>query len=263
MVKIVGILNLTPDSFFDGGKHNTCELALQQVAKMLQAGACIIDIGAESTKPNSQPLTLQQEQERLLKILPSIIAYIKTFNKENQKNIKISLDSYHFHTIKMGLEMGIDIINDVSGLVDEKIVDLAMQYQCQVILMHNLAIHSNPNLIINTNLNINSEIFNWAKQKIAKLLAKGIKKTNIIFDPGLGFSKNAAQCIKILKEIVIYHNLGVEILVGHSQKSFLDAIEIENLSRSQKTLLISQYLAKKQMQYLRVHNVYENYQVLK
>ena len=146
---------------------------------------------------------------------------------------------------------------------DEKIVDLALQYQCQVILMHNLAIHSNPNLIINTNLNINSEIFNWAKQKIAKLLAKGVKKTNIIFDPGLGFSKNTAQCIKILKEITIYHNLGVEILVGHSQKSFLDAIEIENLSRSQKTLLISQYLAKKQVQYLRVHNVYENYQVLK
>ena len=126
--------------------------------------------------------------------------------------------------------------------------------------MHNLAIHSNPNLIINPHLNVVSEIFDWALQKINFLVAKGIKKTNIIFDPGLGFSKNALQCIKILKEIDIYHNLGVEILIGHSQKSFLDSIKTaHNLSRSDKTLLVSQYLSQKKVHYLRVHNVADNY----
>jgi dihydropteroate synthase len=262
MVKILGILNLTPDSFFDGGKYNSNKLALQQVEKMLFEGADIIDIGAESTKPNSQPLTSKQEQERLFNILPQVIEYVNNFNTKHHKNIKISLDSYHFSTIKAGLELGIKIINDISGLVDNHIIDLALQYQCQIVLMHNLAIHSNPNLIINPNLNIVAEIFNWAMQKIKLLVAKGIKKTNIIFDPGLGFSKNASQCIKILKEIKTYHNLEVPILVGHSQKSFLDAIEINDLSRSQKTLLISKYLAQNQVQYLRVHNVGDNHNAI-
>ncbi len=260
MVKIVGILNLTPDSFFDGGKHNVPQFALQQLKKMLNEGASIIDVGAESTKPNAQKLSAWQEQERLLKILPQIIDDVAKFNSQHQKNVKISLDSYHFSTIKQCLAMGIDIINDVSGFVDENIINLALKYQCQIILMHNLAIHSNPNLIINPHLNVVSEIFDWALQKINFLVAKGIKKTNIIFDPGLGFSKNALQCIKILKEIDIYHNLGVEILIGHSQKSFLDSIKTaHNLSRSDKTLLVSQYLSQKKVHYLRVHNVADNY----
>jgi dihydropteroate synthase len=259
MVKIIGILNITPDSFFDGGKHNSPELALQQLEKMLNEGASIIDVGAESTRPNSQKLSASQEQERLLKILPKIIDHIAVFNLQHQKNVKISLDSYHFSTIQQFLAMGGNIINDVSGFIDENIVNLAVQYQCQIILMHNLAIHSNPNLIINPHLNVVSEIFDWALQKINFLVAKGIKKNNIIFDPGLGFSKNALQCIRILKEITTYHDLGVEILVGHSQKSFLDSIKtVNNLSRLEKTRLVSQYLAQKQVHYLRVHNVADN-----
>jgi dihydropteroate synthase len=260
MVKIIGILNLTPDSFFDGGKYNSSESALQHLKKMLNEGASIIDVGAESTKPNAQKLSALQEQERLLKILPQIIDHITTFNLQHQKNVKISLDSYHFSTIKQFLAMGGNIINDVSGFIDKNIVNLAVQYQCQIILMHNLAIHSDPNLIINPHVNAVSEIFDWAVQKINFLVAEGIKKTNIIFDPGLGFSKNALQCIKILKEITTYHDLGVEILVGHSQKSFLDSIKTtNNLSRCEKTILISQYLATKQVHYLRVHNVADNY----
>lgn len=263
MVKIVGILNLTPDSFFDGGNYNSPQSALKQLHTMLNQGASIIDVGAESTKPNAQKLTAPQEQERLLSILPQIIDYVAKFNSQHQKQVKISLDSYHFSTIKQCLAMGVDIINDVSGFANENMIDLAVQYQCQIILMHNLAIHANPNLIINPHLNVVAEIFEWAVQKINILVGKGIKKTNIIFDPGLGFSKNHSQCIKILKEIGFYHSLGVEILVGHSQKSFLDSINTpENLSRPQKTLLISQYLAQKQVHYLRVHNVADNYLAL-
>jgi dihydropteroate synthase len=254
MVKIVGILNITPDSFFDGGKYFTKDLACKQVTKLMQDGADIIDIGAESTKPNATALTDEQELARL-EMLPQIIAMVADFNKKMAKNIQTSIDSYHYQTIAKAVDCGIDIVNDISGLVDRKIIDLILSQQVKVIFMHNLAIHAKPNLIVNPNLNINNEIISWAKNKIDYLLGCGLKKEQLIFDPGIGFSKNALQSIRILKNINEYRILNVPILVGHSNKSFLDSIDSQYSDRHNKTLEISRFLINNKVDYLRVHDV--------
>ena len=259
--KIVGILNLTPDSFSDGGKYFDEKKALFYLEEMLMAGADIIDIGAESTRPNAQILNAQEEIARLENILPKLIFAIKNFNKIHNKNIQTSIDSYHLETIIFAHKIGVEIINDVSGLIDEKIIDYIAQNNLTAILMHNLAIHSNPELIINRDLNVVEEIISWAHQKINYLTARKIQKSQLIFDPGIGFAKNSTQSIRILKNINAFRVLNLPIYVGHSKKSFLDAINIPsqpNLDRTAKTLILSQYLAQKNVEYLRVHDVKEN-----
>jgi len=259
--KIVGILNLTPDSFSDGGKYFDEKKALFYLEEMLMAGADIIDIGAESTRPNAQILNAQEEIARLENILPKLIFAIKNFNKIHNKNIQTSIDSYHLETIIFAHKIGVEIINDVSGLIDEKIIDYIAQNNLTAILMHNLAIHSNPELIVNRDLNVVEEIISWAHQKINYLTARKIQKSQLIFDPGIGFAKNSTQSIRILKNINAFRVLNLPIYVGHSKKSFLDAINIPsqpNLDRTAKTLILSQYLAQKNVEYLRVHDVKEN-----
>ena len=259
--KIVGILNLTPDSFSDGGKYFDEKKALFYLEEMLVVGADIIDIGAESTRPNAQILNAQEEIARLENILPKLIFAIKNFNKIHNKNIQTSIDSYHLETIIFAHKIGVEIINDVSGLIDEKIIDYIAQNNLTAILMHNLAIHSNPELIVNRDLNVVEEIISWAHQKINYLTARKIQKSQLIFDPGIGFAKNSTQSIRILKNINAFRVLNLPIYVGHSKKSFLDAINIPsqpNLDRTAKTLTLSQYLAQKNVEYLRVHDVKEN-----
>ncbi len=263
--KIVGILNLTPDSFSDGGKYFDEKKALFYLEEMLVAGADIIDIGAESTRPNAQILNAQEEIARLENILPKLIFAIKNFNKIHNKNIQASIDSYHLETIIFAHKIGVEIINDVSGLIDEKIIDYIAQNNLTAILMHNLAIHSNPELIVNRDLNVVEEIINWAHQKINYLTARKIQKSQLIFDPGIGFAKNSTQSIRILKNINAFRVLDLPIYVGHSKKSFLDALNIPsqpNLDRTAKTLILSQYLAQKNVEYLRVHDVKENIEAI-
>lgn len=263
--KIVGILNLTPDSFSDGGKYFDEKKALFYLEEMLMAGADIIDIGAESTRPNAQILNAQEEIARLENILPKLIFAIKNFNKIHNKNIQASIDSYHLETIIFAHKIGVEIINDVSGLIDEKIIDYIAQNNLTAILMHNLAIHSNPELVVNRDLNVVDEIINWAHQKINYLTAQKIQKSQLIFDPGIGFAKNSTQSIRILKNINAFRVLNLPIYVGHSKKSFLDALNIPsqpNLDRTAKTLILSQYLAQKNVEYLRVHDVKENIEAI-
>ena len=263
--KIVGILNLTPDSFSDGGKYFDEKKALFYLEEMLMAGADIIDIGAESTRPNAQILNAQEEIARLENILPKLIFAIKNFNKIHNKNIQASIDSYHLETIIFAHKIGVEIINDVSGLIDEKIIDYIAQNNLTAILMHNLAIHSNPELVVNRDLNVVDEIINWAHQKINYLTAQKIQKSQLIFDPGIGFAKNSTQSIRILKNINAFRVLDLPIYVGHSKKSFLDALNIPsqpNLDRTGKTLILSQYLAQKNVEYLRVHDVKENIEAI-
>jgi dihydropteroate synthase len=263
--KIVGILNLTPDSFSDGGKYFNEETALFHLTEMMLSGVDIVDIGAESTRPNAQILQAQEEISRLENILPKLISAVKNFNKIHHKNIQTSIDSYHLETIIFAHKIGVEIINDVSGLIDEKIIDYIAQNNLTAILMHNLAIHSNPDLIVNRDLNVVDEIINWGQQKIAYLTSKKIQKSQLIFDPGIGFAKNSTQSIRILKNINALRVLNLPIYVGHSKKSFLDAINIPsqpNLDRTAKTLIISQYLAQKNVDYLRVHDVKENIEAI-
>ncbi|NBV07092.1 MAG: dihydropteroate synthase [Proteobacteria bacterium] len=255
MVKIVGILNVTPDSFSDGGKFNSLDNALIQLKKMIDEGADVIDIGAESTRPNAVKITAEEEWQRLEKILPEIIKVVKN----SAPKIKTSIDSYHFETLKKAHEIGVDVINDVTGLSDARIIDFIAAKNIETILMHNLQIPAVQGAVINRNINLIREIISWAQQKIFYLEQKKVKKSQLIFDPGIGFAKDALQSIRILKNIEDFRILGLPIYVGHSKKSFLEAIDFsdygENLNRAEKTLIISKYLKEKNVDYLRVHEV--------
>ena len=248
MTKIVGILNVTPDSFSDGGKFSSLESALAHAQQMIFEGVDVIDVGAESTRPQATPISAAEEWSRLEKILPAVIALAKP------QGIQTSIDSYHLDTIQKAQEIGAEIINDVSGLVDEKIVEFIAAKGLTTILMHNLAIHANPDLIVNQHLGITQEILNWASIKISTLEKKNVKKSQLIFDPGLGFAKDAQQTIRILKNIDAYRVLGLPLYVGHSKKSFLDALNIPG-NRAEKTLEISKFLVGKNVEFLRVHDV--------
>ncbi len=250
MAKIVGILNITPDSFSDGGKFDSLEGAISHLKKLIADGADIIDVGAESTRPKAVPISVQQEWQRLEKILPEIIFV----SKNTSKPIKISLDSYHFENLKKAHELGVDIINDVRGLSDERIVDFIAAKNIETILMHNSQVLPIEGALVNSHLNLCCEILSWAKEKISALQKKGVKKSQLVFDPGIGFGKNAAQSIRILKNITEFDVLDLPIYVGHSKKSFLDSIKIEG-DRAQKTLIISKFLLQKKVDFLRVHDV--------
>ncbi len=265
--KIVGILNITPDSFSDGGCFNSLESASNQLIKILSEGAKMIDIGAESTRPNAVKISSQEEWKRLEFILPKLIEIIRNFNQnknfDEQEKVLTSLDSYHFDNLYLAHQLGVDVINDVSGLQDKRVVDLISTKQIKTILMHNQEIKFNDEILINKHLGITNEIINWASDKIFQLENLGLKRDKIIFDPGIGFNKDAFASIKILKEIDYFRVLNVPLYVGHSRKSFLEKINLKDkdnqaLDRDQKTILVSQFLARKNVEYLRVHDVYKN-----
>jgi len=254
MVKLAGILNITPDSFYDGGKYNNIDSALSQLDNLIKSGADIIDIGAQSTRPGAIAISAQEEYDRLEEILPKIIEKVSQYNKENNKNIKTSIDSYHYQVIKKSHQLGVNIINDISGLVDQDIIKYIAKNNITTILMHNLSIHANPEIIINQHLDINREIIRWAQEKIKFLENFKISKSQLIFDPGIGFSKNSEQSIQILKNISSYKILNMPIYIGHSMKSFLDKVDIKG-NRHEKTLQISKFLIENGVDYLRIHDV--------
>jgi len=256
MTKLVGILNITPDSFFDGGKYNQKESALSQLNTLLTQGANVIDIGAESTRPSAVAIDHEEEWCRLQDILPQVINYIQNYNPINQSAVKISLDSRHFQNVAKALDLGIDIINDVSGFEDVAMVKLVAKSGKKIVVMHNLGVPADKNKIIDESLDVVQVVANWMQNKLQQLLKAGVKKEQIIFDIGLGFGKNSAQSIKLLQEIDRLRVLDLPLYVGHSNKSFLDEMVIDNcLTREEKTIAVSKYLVGKNIEYLRVHKI--------
>lgn len=247
MTKFVGILNLTPDSFFDGGKYNESSTALKQLENLIADGFDVIDVGGQSTRPNALVLSDEEEWERL-EILPEIIKVA------HKNNVLVSLDSYHSKNIARALDLGIDIINDVSGFSDKNMIDLAAVSGKKIVLMHNLGVPADKNKIIDEKQDVVEVLISWAQNKIKELKNSGIKKEQIIFDPGIGFGKNASQSIKIIQEIDKFKILDLPLYIGHSNKSFLDSWQIDNCqTREEKTAFITKYLIEKNIDYIRLH----------
>lgn len=265
--KIVGILNITPDSFSDGGLYNQASSAIVHLQKMLQEGADVIDIGAQSTRPNAPVISAGEEWARLENILPQIVDEVKKFNFAQEKQVEISIDTYHALTAKRAYKVGVNIINDVSGLQNAEMIEFIAHKNIKTVFMHSLSVPANRDIIINKNLNVVDEILKWAFAKIAELEKKGVKKQQLIFDPGVGFSKDGEQSLNIIKNITAFRQLNLPIYVGHSKKSFLDVLNVDGLSndkesRAQKTLIISKYLADNGVDFIRVHDVLQNKAVI-
>ncbi len=251
MIQLVGILNITPDSFSDGGKFDSVESSLERVGQLISEGAVAIDIGAESTRPGAVLLSEEEEWSRLEKIIPAIVDKYK-------EKVELSLDTRHPSIAAKAINAGIGWINDVSGFSDSKMIKSCLLAK-KVVLMHNLGAPADPKKTIPANLPLMETIIDWAKQKISFLERQGIERNKIIFDPGIGFGKTKEQSLEIIKSVSKLNCLKVPVMIGHSRKSFLTMFsDIKPEERDPQTSVITGYLSQKNIEYARVHNVRMN-----
>lgn len=246
--KIVAILNLTPDSFSDGGRNFTYQNAINCVKEMISSGVDVIDIGAESTRPGAAAISPQEEISRIEQVIYEVKILLKG------SKIEISLDSRNCETTKHFIDY-IDIINDVTGLSDERIQDLALAHSKKAIFMHSLSIPVKRGECIDTNLDIIEYLQNWLNNKLAIFKSKGFDASNLIFDPGIGFGLSAAKSLEIIKRVDEFELENAKIMIGHSRKSFLSQFgEANAANRDPETHVVTQYLAAKKVDYIRVHD---------
>ena len=243
---IMGVLNLTPDSFSDGGKFNSKKKGTDHALKLFQSGANIIDVGGESTRPGSNAINIKLEWSRIEKIIKSI-----------SKKIPLSLDTRKSEIMEKGIKLGIKMINDVSGLsYDAKTIDILKKYKIPLVIQHIQGIPENmqdkpryKNELL--------DIYDFFEKKIKFLRSIGIKHSKIIIDPGIGFGKNLKHNMNLISNISIFHSLGFPILVGNSRKRFIKEISGINDTKSRigGTVASSIYLMSQGIQILRVDDV--------
>ena len=253
----MGILNVTPDSFSDGGLFFKSSKAYVHAKKMFEEGGSIIDIGGESTRPGSKIINEKKEWDRIKKIIIKL--------KKQYPKIILSLDTRKAYVMKKGIENGIDIINDVSGLnFDTKSFNIINSYKIPFILHH---MQGTPdNMQINPRYNdVLLDIYDFFEERINFIRSKGIKHNNIIIDPGIGFGKNLKHNITLISKISLFHSLGFPILLGISRKKFIKSISGKNDSKERLggTIGSSLFAIMQGVHILRIHESNEVIQSIK
>ncbi|WP_395463074.1 dihydropteroate synthase [Wolbachia endosymbiont of Cantharis cryptica] len=248
--KFAGIVNITPDSFSDGGLYYDADQATTQALQLVSDGASIVEFGAQSTRPGSSIQTPKVEYARLKPVLDNLNQYMKV------GDIRVSIDSFWPDVILNVLEhYNIAWINDVKGDLDDNTLKAIANSGCSIVIMHSLSIPPHKDNIIPGDTDPVSTINHWAERSINRLLALGFDKSSIIIDPGIGFGKSLYQNIWILRSIEALQSFGCKVLVGHSRKSFISSFSTELvLNRDLETIATSSVLHNK-VDFLRVHNV--------
>lgn len=248
--KIVGILNLTRDSFSDGGLFYDYDRAIEHLNKLINDGADIIDIGAESTKPYSMPVSAADQ----LNVIEPILKHI------SKKNIviPISIDTRSSEVAKRAIELGAYIINDVSGFdFDKNMVKVCADGDVKVIIQHSQGtpetMQNNPEYV-----HLVDDIFKILNTKIELAQQSGIAKENIIIDLGIGFGKTRKQNFELLNRVDEFKSLGCEVMLGLSRKSLLNMQNVSNDEKDIYTLVLNTIAIERKVDYLRVHNVSMN-----
>lgn len=249
---IMGILNVTPDSFSDGGQYIHIEQAIDHALAMIEQGADILDIGGESTRPGANPITPQQEQDRIMPVVEALL----------KENIPLSIDTKNTATMSCMLEAGVEFINDVNALQDEGAIDLLAKHDAYCCLMHMQntpeTMQANPSYT-----NVIQDIIEFLTERIALCVEAGIDKEKISIDPGIGFGKTLENNLTILKNIHLFHDLGCPVLLGTSRKSFISKLYEQGAPADQRLGgSISSILwgLNAGVELFRVHDVYETKQ---
>lgn len=251
---IMGILNVTPDSFSDGGRYPSTELALVQARQMLEDGADIIDIGGESTRPGSLPVNETEEMRRVLPVIEALA---------DDKSVLLSIDTRKSSVAEAAVKRGAVIVNDVSaGLHDENMFRIIADYQLKYIMMHMQGIPETMQLSPAYKHVIN-DIKIFFKDRIKDADNQGVSKEQIVLDPGIGFGKTLTDNLTIMANMDSFHELGCPLLLGASRKSFIAAIDEspvdQRLGGSIAAVLAA---AARNVQIFRVHDVRETRQAL-
>jgi dihydropteroate synthase len=252
---LIGILNLTPDSFSDGGQFNQISSSLKKIKSLLKAGCKIIDIGGESTRPGSKDVDEKTEWKRINKLLKKIRNY----------KFLLSLDTRKTFVMHKALRYKLNVVNDVSGFsYDTKTIDFLKKTKLPLIINHSKG-EPKTMQIKPYYKNVLLEIYDFFEKKIELLRKVGIKHNNIILDPGIGFGKNLKHNITIINNISIFHSLGFPVMLGSSRKRFIKYISGKNDSniRLGGTLASSIHAMMNGVQIMRVHDFNEISQGLK
>ncbi len=249
----MGILNVTPDSFSDGGKFNNTNLATEYALQMFEDGADIIDVGGESSRPGADEVPIDEEIKRTIPTIEKILAY--------KHDAIISIDTTKYEVAEAALECGVKIINDISGLSDARMLSVIKKFNATVVIMHMLG---NPRTMqINpTYNNVVEEVFNYLNSKIN--LAKESGVNSVIVDPGIGFGKSVNHNYELLRNLAKFQNLEMPLLIGVSRKSLIGKIlNMDIDKRDVATIILETDAVNKGAKIIRTHNVQNGVQLKK
>lgn len=208
--QVMGILNVTPDSFSDGGQHHQKDQAIQHALQMIEDGASIIDIGGESTRPNASPVALEEELRRVIPVVEALSKY----------DVIMSIDTSQPEVMRAAVQAGAHIWNDVRALTRPQALETAAELNIPVVLMHMRGEPTNMNQLDQYD-DVTEEVIQELQQRLDQAIAVGVKPENIIIDPGFGFAKNAQQNFQLLNEFWKLNRMGYPILSGLSRKRFI------------------------------------------
>lgn len=256
---VMGILNVTPDSFYDGGRYFETEKAVAHGLRLIEEGAGIIDIGGVSTRPGSQPVSREEELGRIIPVIKELASHAK---------VPISVDTYRAGVAEKALEAGAQIVNDISGFIDKDMARVVASAGAPVVIMH---IKGRPHRMPRNPAykNLLAEIALFIRKKADEAVSAGVNEANIIIDPGIGFGKSPGQSLEVLRRLSELRSLGLPIMVGTSNKGFIKHIlkplrqngTLDADSITHATLATVALAIEKGAKVVRVHEVREAVQV--
>ena len=248
--KIMGILNVTPDSFYDQGQYFSTDLAVARGIKLFEDGADLLDIGGESTRPDADAVSLNDELQRVIPVIQAL---------KKEIPIPLSIDTMKSEVARAAIEAGAEIINDVSGFRDPLMIDVAAETGVCLSVMH---MQGTPKTMQSNPVyphGVVEDVIMWFKETVLRLEARGVKKKNIIFDPGVGFGKTVEDNYIILHNLQKFKALGFPVLLGLSRKSFMGKV----LNKPPEELLaptiaMDTLALRENVDFIRVHDVEEH-----
>ena len=248
----MGIFNITPDSFSDGGELVDWAIIESRAEQAIAAGAQILDFGAESTRPGAGPLSTEREWSRLAPVLERLVG---KYAGQRLRPL-ISVDTYHVDVARRALNSGADMINDVSGLTNQGMIELASTNGADFVAMHSVSLPADPEQVLPPECDPCETLERWLDERMAVWTRAGVDLDRIIFDPGIGFGKDPLQSLKLLRGAGRFRRSGLRCLVGHSRKSFMKSFTpVDNPARDLATAGASLNLIAQGVDILRVHNV--------
>jgi dihydropteroate synthase len=263
---IMGVINITPDSFYKKSQTNNTNKLSKNFYEMINSGASIIDIGGESSRPGAEKISVVEEKNRVV----DLIKQLKNYKIDSL----ISLDSRNLSTMKSCYKIGVDIFNDITAFKEKNKIDFISKTASPIIMMH---MQKEPiNMQINPKYSFAPiDIYKFFSKKITDLIEAGVKKSNIVIDPGIGFGKTLSDNLNILKYLPLFHGLGVPILVGVSRKSLIEELTVEDFNvrgknkksvnpskRLSGSLAFAMHANRSGVQIIRTHDVFETNQAL-
>jgi len=244
---IMGILNITPDSFHDGGEYNAVEAAVARAGELVEHGADILDIGGESTRPGAEPVPVEDEIDRVVPVIERL----------DDLDVHLSIDTRKAAVAEAALEAGADILNDVSGLEDPEMRHLAAEHDAPVVVMHSLETPVDPETTVHYD-DVVEDVLDQLTERVLLAEKAGLDRSQILVDPGIGFGKSPAEDFEMLGRIEEFEALGCPVLVGHSHKSLFGHVGLDADERTEATVAGTALAAERGADVIRVHDVKAN-----